>query len=92
MRLSDEQIQAELTRVHGWELKDGAISRTFQFADFKTAMAFVNRVAELAETLNHHPDILITYNTVKLSVFTHSEGGLTPKDFQLAREVNKIAS
>lgn len=90
MRLTDEQIQAELSRATGWELQDGAISRTFQFPDFTTAMAFVNRVAELAEALNHHPDILITYNTVKLSVFTHSEGGLTEKDFQLARKVNKI--
>ncbi len=90
MRLTDEQIQAELVRTTGWVLQNQAISRTFQFVDFKSAMAFVNRVAELAEQLDHHPDILITYNTVRLSIFTHSEGGLTDKDFQLAREVNNI--
>ena len=68
------------------------ISRKFEFSDFVTAMRFVNRVARLAETANHHPDITIyNYNRVKLALTTHDEGGLTVKDFRIASKINKIA-
>ncbi|HYB67607.1 MAG TPA: 4a-hydroxytetrahydrobiopterin dehydratase, partial [Candidatus Acidoferrales bacterium] len=67
------------------------ISRTFVFADFVQAMRFVNRVARLAEAANHHPDVTINYNRVKLALTTHDEGGLTMKDFRLAGRINKFA-
>ena len=66
------------------------ISRKFEFSDFITAMRFVNRVARLAEAANHHPDIAINYNRVRLALTTHDEGGLTMKDFKLAGKVNKF--
>ncbi len=74
----------------GWELKDGAIVKLYKFSDFVEAMIFVNRVAELAEEADHHPDILIRYNKVTLTLVTHSAGGLTEKDFGLAREINSL--
>ena len=67
------------------------ISRRFEFSDFAEAMRFVNKVARLAESANHHPDITINYNRVKLALTTHDEGGLTMRDFNLARRINKLA-
>ena len=90
MRLTDDQIQEKLGETLGWERRGDLISRMFKFADFKEAMAFVNNVADVAEELDHHPDILISYNAVQLSVFTHSQGGLTAKDFKLAGKVNQL--
>jgi 4a-hydroxytetrahydrobiopterin dehydratase len=72
-------------------LRRSIISRKFVFADFVQAMRFVNRVARLAEAANHHPDITINYNRVKLALTTHDEGGLTMKDFRLASRINKLA-
>lgn len=82
------QIQEELKTLPGWDLRDGAITRLYTFADFKEVMAFVNRVAELAEAADHHPDIDIRYRKVRLTLSTHSAGGLTDKDFRLAREID----
>ena len=72
----------------GWELKAAEIAKLYKFKDFKEAMGFVNRVADLAEEADHHPDILIRYNKVTLTLSTHSAGGLTEKDFQLARKID----
>lgn len=91
MRLTDDQIAEELVNTVGWERRGDLINRTFRFNDFQEAMKFVNQVADLAEKMDHHPDILISYDTVQLSLFTHSEGGLTEKDFQLARGINSIS-
>ncbi len=88
-RLNKSEIEKKLQEVPGWQVSGQGIQREAIFTDFKEAMAFVNRVAELAETLDHHPDICIYYNKVVLSVFTHSEGGLTEKDFELARKINQ---
>jgi len=66
------------------------ISRRFEFPDFRAAIRFVKRVASLAEAANHHPDITINYNRVRLALTTHDEGGLTMKDFKLAGKVNKF--
>lgn len=90
MRLTYEQILDKLGETVGWERRGDLISRVFPFKDFKEAMAFVNRAAEVAEAMDHHPDILISYNTVQISVFTHSEGGLTEKDFALAKKINQV--
>ena len=73
--------------VPGWENNGEEISRTYKFKDFAEAMTFVNKVAGLAEAADHHPDIDIRWNKVKLTLTTHSAGGLTEKDFALARQI-----
>lgn len=87
-RLSKDEARARLKNLQGWKLDDDEIEKEYRFADFKQAMAFVNRVADLAEEANHHPDIEIKYNRVELSLSTHSEGGLTDKDFALAEQID----
>lgn len=88
MKLTDQEIQEELKTLPGWELKNGEITRAYKFKDFPEAVAFVNRILPLAEAADHHPDIDIRYNKVRLTLSTHSEGGLTSKDFQLARRID----
>ena len=86
-RLSNAQVQEELLKIPGWELKEGEITRLYKLPDFKAALAFVNRVGELAEAADHHPDIDIRYSKVRLTLSTHSAGGLTSKDFSLAAQL-----
>ena len=74
-----------VTVPEGWSEADGALERTFELEDFKTALGFVNRVGELAESENHHPDITIQYNRVTLRWWTHTAGGITDRDVELAR-------
>lgn len=91
MKLHEEEIVRLLPTVSGWRRENNQLVRDFQFADFKTALTFVNRVADEAEAMDHHPDILLHgWNRVRLSVMTHSEGGLTNKDFQLAERINLL--
>ena len=74
-----------------WSQRPDALQREFEFADFKGAMAFVNRVADAAEEANHHPDMLIHgWNKVRLTLSTHSEGGLTDADHALARRIDAV--
>jgi 4a-hydroxytetrahydrobiopterin dehydratase len=88
--LPDDDIAERLSATE-WERDGNAIGRDFKFADFAQALAFVNRVGEVAEELNHHPDILLHgWNRVRLTVTTHSEGGLTENDFQLATRVDAL--
>lgn len=87
-RLSEAQIQDGLKQLPGWELREGAITKLYKFGDFPEAIAFVNRLAELAEEADHHPDILILYNKVRLTLSTHSAGGLTEKDLRLAAQID----
>jgi 4a-hydroxytetrahydrobiopterin dehydratase len=88
--LPDDEIAERLSATE-WERDGNAIGRDFKFADFAQALAFVNRVGEVAEELNHHPDILLHgWNRVRLTVTTHSEGGLTENDFQLATRVDAL--
>jgi len=88
--LADTQITAELAQTPGWKRAGKAIERTYRFPDFKAAMVFINWVAALAERANHHPDMTIRYNEVTVSVWTHSDGGLTAKDFALARGIDAL--
>jgi 4a-hydroxytetrahydrobiopterin dehydratase len=83
-KLSQEQIDERLTEVPEWSVNGDALQRTYRFDDFREAMVFVNRVADLAEDHQHHPDILIRYNKVTLTVTTHDASGITEKDFALA--------
>jgi len=90
--LTEEEIARKLPAASGWARQGAEIVRQLKFADFKEAMRFVNRVADLAETANHHPDIDIRWNKVLLRLSTHSKGGLTDVDFALAEEINRCAS
>ena len=85
--LSHDEIEARLDSLPGWEFKDNAISKRFRFKDFMAGIAFVNRIAEIAEAADHHPDILINYTRITFSCTTHSEGGVTDKDFRLAESI-----
>ena len=75
----------------GWSEVQGELERTFEFRDFTEALAFVNRVGELAESENHHPDIAISYKRVTLRWWTHSAGGITDRDVELARRSGELA-
>lgn len=90
-KLSESEIEQALAQAPEWTAVNGEITRTYLFADFKASMAFVNRVAEYAERVGHHPDVLIRYNKVTLTVSTHDAGGITQKDFDLALESEKLA-
>jgi 4a-hydroxytetrahydrobiopterin dehydratase len=90
--LDADEIKQGLKRVPEWELtKKKSIERTFEFDDFTQAMDFVNSVAEIAEEEEHHPDIEIRYNKVHLTLSTHSEGGLTDADFDVAERIDTLA-
>jgi 4a-hydroxytetrahydrobiopterin dehydratase len=89
--LSPAEVALQLGSLPAWRVEAGELVRTFHFADFRAAMGFVNRVAEAAEEADHHPDIDIRYNQVRLGLVTHSAGGLTPKDFALAAAAGKLA-
>ena len=86
-RLDEAEIARRLAGLAGWERRGDEIRRTFAFADFAAALAFVNRVGELAEAMNHHPDIDIRYSRVTLALTTHDAGGLSARDFELAARI-----
>ncbi len=88
--LNPEKIQTALKALNEWRGQPASIVRCFAFRDFAAAMEFVNRVARLAEEANHHPDIDIRWNKVTLVLSTHSAGGLTEKDFNLARKIDGL--
>ncbi len=88
--MNKSSIHQALKNLHGWTEKNKEIKKTFEFSDFIRAMAFVNSIALLAERVNHHPAIDIRWNRVTLVLSTHSEGGLTIKDFVLAREIESL--
>ncbi len=88
-RLSDTLIQEALTRLGGWQQQGNAIERTFEFPGFPAAIGFVNQVAGLAEAANHHPDITVNYNKVKLVLSSHDSGGVTERDIALAGRINE---
>lgn len=91
MALSQAEIQGKLRSITGWELtKNKGIQKKFTFANFKDALAFVNKVGELSEQSNHHPDITINYNKVMLNLISHDAGALTSRDFDLATHIEKI--
>ena len=89
--LTDDQVRSEISRLDGWTLDGKAIRKQFTFSGFPEAVAFVQRLVPEAETADHHPDITINYKRVTLSYSTHSEGGLTPKDFDGARMADRKA-
>lgn len=88
-KLSEEEVQTELAKLEGWELRDGRLRKQFTFRTFLRAIAFVNSVAYVAESVGHHPDITINYNKVTLRIITHSEGAITDRDFGLVAEIER---
>ena len=87
-KLSDAEIAARLADLPGWETKQNAIEKTFIFSDFVSAMRFVNVLAQKAEAADHHPDLDIRYNKVRVVLTTHDSGGITENDFALAAEAD----
>src|ERR671922_461056 len=91
-KLDAAEVERLVADLKGWELRGTAISRQFEFPSFPDAIAFVTRLAFDAEAADHHPDILISYKRVTLTYSTHSEGGLTAKDFDGARAADALAA
>jgi 4a-hydroxytetrahydrobiopterin dehydratase len=89
-KLNSAQIKAGLEKVPEWKRRRQVISRTYEFKDFPAAMRFVNAVAKCAEQAGHHPDIDIRWNRVILGLTTHDAGGLSDKDFSLARRLDRL--
>lgn len=88
--LPEEEIAKGLAKVPEWQIEGTEINRKFEFKNFLESMTFVRKVAVLAEEMNHHPDILIQWNRVSLTLSTHSEGGLTKLDFALAQKIDAV--
>ncbi len=88
-RLTDTEIAQRLAGLKGWERAGGAIRKSFSFEKFAEGIRFVDRVAAAADALDHHPDIDIRYTTVIMQLSTHSAGGLTARDFELAERIEQ---
>lgn len=89
--LPDDEIQRRLQALPGWRRDGDAIKRDFKFEDFTASIDFVNRITPPAEEMNHHPDISISWNKVCISLSTHSQGGITENDFELASRIDPLA-
>ena len=89
--LPESEIADRLKTLSGWERKGNEIAKVYRNKNFIESVGFVNKVAILAEKADHHPDILIQYKNVTLTLSTHSQGGLTEKDFNLAAEIDRLS-
>jgi len=88
--LSEQEVTRKLTEIPEWKREGLEIKRNLKFKDFLESMEFVNKVAALSEAMDHHPDILIRWNRVSLTLSTHSAGGLTDMDIVLAKKIDKV--
>lgn len=91
-KLSDIEIQRALGARAGWQRRGDVLTRTFEFPTFPAAIAFVGRVADVAEGVKHHPDLDIRYTKVTCSLWTHTAGGITAKDFKLAEAIDNVVT
>jgi 4a-hydroxytetrahydrobiopterin dehydratase len=90
-KLTDRQVKARLAKAQGWSLNDaGEITKTYTFTGFPQSLMFTTAVGVLAEAAQHHPDITIKWNKVTLALTTHDVGGLSDKDFNLAKQVDAL--
>lgn len=89
--LSDAEVQERLAGLPGWERNGEAIEKSFKRGDFVGSVEFVASLVEPAEAMNHHPDLAISWDTVTVTLSTHSEGGLTANDFELAEKIDALA-
>ena len=90
--MTEFEIQARMSTVDGWEYSDNAIHTSLEFNDFKDAFSVMTRIAFEAEKMNHHPDWSNVYNTLSISLSTHDAGGVTEKDFTLAKIIDELVS
>jgi 4a-hydroxytetrahydrobiopterin dehydratase len=88
-KLTEEALQSALETIPSWKLEEGKLVRDWTFPDFVQAMVFVNQVAGIAEAANHHPDIDIRYNQVRLALISHDSGGITKRDVNLAARIDR---
>jgi 4a-hydroxytetrahydrobiopterin dehydratase len=89
--LSTSEVQEKLAGLSGWERSGDAIRKSFERGDFVGSVEFVSSLVEPAEAMNHHPDVAISWATVTVTISTHSEGGLTAADFELAGKIDALA-
>ena len=89
--LSDAEIEQRLAGLSGWERSGEAIEKAFKRGDFVGSVEFVSSLVEPAEAMNHHPDLAISWDTVKVTITSHSEGGLTAADFELAGKIDDLS-
>ncbi len=89
--LNDDEIETRLGKLDGWNRRGEEIVREFEFEDFVGSVKFVDSVVAPAESMGHHPDLSISWNKVEVAITSHSEGGLTEADFELAGEIEKLA-
>lgn len=92
VKLTDEQIQEHLSQVPGWTLENGKLHRELKFGNFVEAFGFMSQVAMHAEKADHHPEWFNVYNNVCIDLATHDVGGISEKDFDLAKKINQLAS
>ena len=90
-RLSADEVERRLAELPGWRLREGKLFRELRFRDFVEAFGFMSRVALVAEKMDHHPEWANVYNRVEVSLTTHDAGGISEKDFQLARDLDRLA-
>lgn len=90
-KLTEEQIGEKMGEIEGWEREGEAITKSFDRGDFVGSVKFVDSIVEPAEEMNHHPDLSISWSEVKVTLATHSEGGLTENDFALASRIDALA-
>jgi 4a-hydroxytetrahydrobiopterin dehydratase len=88
-KLEKAEIERRLSTLPGWEFKDDAISKLYRFKEFMDGIKFLNRVAEMAEAADHHPDVKINYTRITFTCSTHDQGGVTEKDFTLATQIEE---
>jgi 4a-hydroxytetrahydrobiopterin dehydratase len=89
--LEEAEIESRLGGLDGWERDGEVIAKSFELKDFVGSVAFINKVVEPAEEMNHHPDLSVSWNKVQVSITNHAEGGLTENDFELAKRIDALA-
>jgi 4a-hydroxytetrahydrobiopterin dehydratase len=90
--LPDDEIQSRLAELDGWSREGDAITKTFKNEDFVGSVKFVDAIVNPAEEMNHHPDLSISWDEVKVSITNHAAGGLTENDFELAKRIDQVAA
>jgi 4a-hydroxytetrahydrobiopterin dehydratase len=89
--LESSELEAEVGKLPGWEVREGALENSFKRGDFNGSMAFLNRIAEAADAADHHPDVSISWDTVTLRWVSHSAGGITAADVRMAGKSDELA-
>ncbi len=89
-KLTDEEVENSLADLNDWKTENGNLKKHFEFKNFAESLAFINRVGALAEKLDHHPDILFGWGYAEFFITTHDAGGITQRDFELARAIENL--